>query len=189
MAEDNSLFCFTIAQPFFILQRVRWFCLVLTMLVAASVRGQEQERKLVDRLLEPNMKLENSAQNKRFTAADGVTAGSFSTHEFYVPERKLAQQFAGTRQVATTSVQSHSFTTTPAHLPQPLKTQGYVTKQAGAPPRIESATYPTREFAGNRPWAHLDIAGPARADKEEHEVPKGATGYGARLLLRWLESL
>jgi leucyl aminopeptidase len=46
-----------------------------------------------------------------------------------------------------------------------------------------------REFAGGRPWAHLDIAGPARSDKEEHEVPKGATGFGARLLLRWLESL
>jgi leucyl aminopeptidase len=46
-----------------------------------------------------------------------------------------------------------------------------------------------REFTGGRPWAHLDIAGPARSDKEEHEVPKGATGYGARLLLRWLEAL
>jgi leucyl aminopeptidase len=46
-----------------------------------------------------------------------------------------------------------------------------------------------REFAGGRPWAHLDIAGPARSDKEEHELPKGATGFGARLLLRWLESL
>ncbi|HYJ75230.1 MAG TPA: leucyl aminopeptidase, partial [Kineosporiaceae bacterium] len=46
-----------------------------------------------------------------------------------------------------------------------------------------------REFAAGRPWAHLDIAGPARSDKDEHEVPKGATGYGARLLLRWLESL
>ncbi len=44
-----------------------------------------------------------------------------------------------------------------------------------------------REFAGGRRWAHLDIAGPARSDKDEHEVPKGATGYGARLLLRWLE--
>ncbi|MGZ4603176.1 MAG: leucyl aminopeptidase family protein, partial [Kineosporiaceae bacterium] len=44
-----------------------------------------------------------------------------------------------------------------------------------------------REFAGGRRWAHLDIAGPARSDKEEQEVPKGATGFGARLLLRWLE--
>jgi leucyl aminopeptidase len=44
-----------------------------------------------------------------------------------------------------------------------------------------------REFAGRRRWAHLDIAGPARADADEHEVSKGGTGFGARLLLRWLE--
>ncbi len=46
-----------------------------------------------------------------------------------------------------------------------------------------------REFTGGRPWAHLDIAGTARSDAAEHEVPKGATGFGARLLLRWLETL
>jgi len=46
-----------------------------------------------------------------------------------------------------------------------------------------------REFAGRRRWVHLDIAGPARADKDEHEVTKGASGYGARLLLRWLEEM
>jgi leucyl aminopeptidase len=46
-----------------------------------------------------------------------------------------------------------------------------------------------REFAGRRRWAHLDIAGPARSDKDEHEVTRGATGFGARLLLRWLEGL
>ena len=45
-----------------------------------------------------------------------------------------------------------------------------------------------REFAGDRPWAHLDIAGPARADGDEHEVTKGGTGFGVRVLLRWLES-
>jgi leucyl aminopeptidase len=46
-----------------------------------------------------------------------------------------------------------------------------------------------REFAGGRAWAHLDIAGPGRADADEHEVTKGATGFGVRLLLRWLEKL
>jgi leucyl aminopeptidase len=45
-----------------------------------------------------------------------------------------------------------------------------------------------REFVGSRRWVHLDIAGPARADRDEHEVSKGATGFGARLLLRWLET-
>ena len=46
-----------------------------------------------------------------------------------------------------------------------------------------------REFAGTRTWAHLDIAGPARSTKDRHEVTEGATGFGARLLLRWLETL
>jgi leucyl aminopeptidase len=46
-----------------------------------------------------------------------------------------------------------------------------------------------REFAGDRAWAHLDIAGPGRADADEHEVTKGATGFGVRLLLQWLEDL
>jgi leucyl aminopeptidase len=43
-----------------------------------------------------------------------------------------------------------------------------------------------REFAGDHPWAHLDIAGPARATSDDAELSKGATGYGVRLLLRWL---
>jgi leucyl aminopeptidase len=45
-----------------------------------------------------------------------------------------------------------------------------------------------RQFVGRRPWAHLDIAGPARPDSEENEVAKATSGYGARLLLRFLES-
>lgn len=43
-----------------------------------------------------------------------------------------------------------------------------------------------REFVADTPWVHLDIAGPARADGDRHEVTKGATGYGARLLLSFL---
>jgi leucyl aminopeptidase len=46
-----------------------------------------------------------------------------------------------------------------------------------------------REFVGEHRWAHLDIAGTGRSDREEYEVTRGATGYGARLLLRWLEDL
>jgi leucyl aminopeptidase len=50
---------------------------------------------------------------------------------------------------------------------------------------IEAALF-LREFTGNRPWAHLDIAGAARSTAEEGDRPKGATGFGTRLLLRWL---
>jgi leucyl aminopeptidase len=43
-----------------------------------------------------------------------------------------------------------------------------------------------REFAGGRPWAHLDIAGAARSAADDGELSAGATGFGTRLLLRWL---
>jgi leucyl aminopeptidase len=45
-----------------------------------------------------------------------------------------------------------------------------------------------RPFAGALPWAHLDVAGPARASSDDAEVVKGGTGFGARTLLRWLEA-
>jgi leucyl aminopeptidase len=43
-----------------------------------------------------------------------------------------------------------------------------------------------REFAGARPWAHLDIAGAARSGADDGELTAGGTGFGTRLLLRWL---
>ena len=46
-----------------------------------------------------------------------------------------------------------------------------------------------REFTGGRRWVHLDIAGTGRSEREEYEVTRGATGFGARLLLRWLQGL
>jgi leucyl aminopeptidase len=46
-----------------------------------------------------------------------------------------------------------------------------------------------REFTAGRSWAHLDIAGPARSDKDDGETSKGGTGYGVRMLLRWLDGL
>ena len=65
------------------------------------------------------------------------------------------------------------------HVPQDLKYGG------GS---ITAALF-LREFVGSRAWAHLDIAGPARATADKHEVTEGATGYGARLLLRYLAAL
>ena len=46
-----------------------------------------------------------------------------------------------------------------------------------------------REFVGERRWAHLDIAGTGRSDVDAGSSTKGATGFGTRLLLRWLEEM
>jgi leucyl aminopeptidase len=43
-----------------------------------------------------------------------------------------------------------------------------------------------REFAGATPWAHLDIAGPAFADRDGPLVSKGGTGVLVRTLLTYL---
>lgn len=40
-----------------------------------------------------------------------------------------------------------------------------------------------REFVGDVPWAHLDIAGPMNVDADDGVLTKGATGFGARLLV------
>jgi leucyl aminopeptidase len=42
-----------------------------------------------------------------------------------------------------------------------------------------------RRFVGDVPWAHLDIAGPARCDAPHEEVAKGATGFAARTLVEF----
>jgi leucyl aminopeptidase len=43
-----------------------------------------------------------------------------------------------------------------------------------------------KEFAGERPWAHFDIAGPAFVEKDMPLGPKGATGAAVRTLLAYL---
>ena len=41
-------------------------------------------------------------------------------------------------------------------------------------------------FAEDYPWVHLDIAGKAMAEKNQPYIPKGATGFGVRLLIQML---
>ena len=53
-------------------------------------------------------------------------------------------------------------------------------REAGA---ITAAQF-LKRFVGETAWAHLDIAGTAWTDKARPTVPKGATGYGVRLLDR-----
>ena len=43
-----------------------------------------------------------------------------------------------------------------------------------------------KAFAGNVPWAHLDIAGTAWFEDQKPYIAKGATGFGARLLAQYV---
>jgi leucyl aminopeptidase len=48
-----------------------------------------------------------------------------------------------------------------------------------------------QEFAGEGPWAHIDIAGPAffRYDRGDYLSQKGGTGYGVRLIVELAQRL
>jgi len=59
-----------------------------------------------------------------------------------------------------------------------------VTGQAGA----LSAGLLLQKFVDGRPWAHLDIAGPAFTDKERHYLRKGGTGFAVRTLVELVSS-
>lgn len=45
-----------------------------------------------------------------------------------------------------------------------------------------------QEFVDDRPWAHLDIAGPSQSEEERFEVRRGSTGFGVRTLIEFVES-
>ena len=55
----------------------------------------------------------------------------------------------------------------------------------GGPPAITAALF-LQHFVGGRPWAHLDIASVGDAPADQDEWTEGPTGFGVRLLLRWL---
>ncbi|MHB0859562.1 MAG: leucyl aminopeptidase [Anaerolineae bacterium] len=46
-----------------------------------------------------------------------------------------------------------------------------------------------KKFAGEYPWAHIDIAGTASSDKTDGYQVKGSTGFGVRLLVQWLRDI
>jgi len=70
----------------------------LTLLASiVAISAQEQESKLVDRILKPNMSLVNSAQNKQFRTAGASVAKRVPARSFDPANKTLAKPFAGER--------------------------------------------------------------------------------------------
>src|SRR5436189_6359888 len=129
--------------------------LVLAFLALATVSyAQEQERKLVDRLLSPNTKLANPDQNKKFTGGLEAPTRSAATKSFYVSERNLSRTFVADRSAKTTSFRTRNYSTQSATVPTLPPVRSYQTKRTReAPPSAYSTKkYAMRNFAGNRPF-------------------------------------
>jgi hypothetical protein len=71
-------------------------CLVCLTILSCPAKAQDQENKLVDRLLRPDMSLANPAQNKQFVAVEGTSVDrKFDAKTFYAGDKPLAKPFDG----------------------------------------------------------------------------------------------
>ncbi len=133
----------------------------LSLLAALScLRAQDQERKLVDRLLKPDMTLQSSEQKKKFIA-DGTSINKkANVGTFYVEKKSRSKTFSGTRELSTQQFNSRSFHgshSAPENSSQ--QTTGnsrvaYPTQSARGPrPASQSdKKAASRAYAGNRPF-------------------------------------
>jgi hypothetical protein len=83
---------------------------VILIVILCSANAQDQERKLVDRLLKPDMTLQNDAQNKKFIA-DGLSPINkrATVGTFYVHQKTHSKKFSGTRDFSTTQFYSRTY--------------------------------------------------------------------------------
>jgi hypothetical protein len=130
---------------------------------ASAAFAQQQEGKLIDRLLRPNMALANPQQNKKFentqtaafnkparTKSFSVAAAkpaqkTFSDQRTFTPQQFAARHFRAGDTAANVSTRSQ-LTKNDTVIATPSATEG--TRVA---PEIKEAT-PVQEFVGTRPF-------------------------------------
>jgi len=135
-----------------------WFLLTAAL---CYVQAQDQEKKLVDRLLKPDMTLQNNAQNKKFTGDGSASINKrASIGTFYVHQKPRSKSFSGTRDFSTTQFYSQTYDgKRTAYEVSPQQTL------ANSKPTFANQTardvrdapqsgkkIPSRAYAGNRPF-------------------------------------
>lgn len=92
------------------LRRVRLNVFLATLfLIATAARGQEQESKLLDRLLKPNITLANRAQSKQFIGGTEPVTRPASVRSFFFRDRAQGRVFLGTRQATVRDFNARDF--------------------------------------------------------------------------------
>ena len=132
---------------------------VLCLTISAACSAQEQENKLVDRLLKPDMSLANSAQDKQFTGTGTTTvekkfdaksfyAGNERTdEELFRPERFFREGFETTK--FTRAEKAANIQCRAGLCQHEVHDRGKLTR----PPAAEDdKVAQTREYAESRPF-------------------------------------
>jgi hypothetical protein len=126
----------------------------------SATSAQEQESKLVDRILKPNMSLVNSAQNKQFGATGTCVAKRAPSKSFYPPDKSLAKSFSAEyafspRQFAARHFRVGDSTANISARSQPSKTDTVYVMPAVYGTRVAAengSSLAASPFAGNRPF-------------------------------------
>lgn len=127
-------------------------------LIASSAHAQQQEQKLVDRLLRPDMSLESSQQKKKFVA-DGVSVDKRTdTRAFNYDQKAKPKEFAGARDYSSKQFASNSFyngrdhSTFATRSTSSSRTYPTSTSALVRPASDATRSKHTGEFAGQRPF-------------------------------------
>jgi hypothetical protein len=137
--------------------------IVASMALLASIPAtfaQEQEGKLVDRILKPNMSLVNSAQNKQFRTAGASVAKRAPSRSFDPANKSLSKPFAGERafsapQFAARPFQSGDVAANTSTRSAPPKTEIVYLASAADSTRVapeNGNSLTATPFPGNRPF-------------------------------------
>jgi hypothetical protein len=139
--------------------RVLVTCCWLALSFGSVAQAQEQERKLIDRLLRPDTTLQNPIEQKQFTVRGTTRTKQAHTKSFYVPERRPEKSFFGrmfrtksfgTKNSRYQDAQANLSTRTQiANTDVPYETAAY---RDLAPARDATKTAEVTEFAGTRPF-------------------------------------
>ncbi|MRG97775.1 leucyl aminopeptidase [Polyangium spumosum] len=134
------------------------------------------------RSLEPDLILDNATLTGACVVALGPTVSGFFTNR-----EELAEQFRTSAKAAGESTWQLPLI---EELREGLKSDWADIKHTADRwgGSITAALF-LREFVGDRPWIHVDIAGPSLANKPYGIYPKGGTGHGVLTFLRLIDEL
>ncbi len=155
---------------------MRWLrTICLTCLCVSASWAQQQEPSLVDRLLRPNLELQNNAQGKKFVASSAVVEHRGSVGTFLLRPNRAEKSFVNTDALTTKEYPSRSVGTElkisstqnrTANIPEPVGTSSVRDIHSANNPHRTSSVRDIH--SANNP--HNVTASPTFADQHQFRV-------------------
>jgi hypothetical protein len=137
-------------------------CFLLTAALCC-VRAQDQEKKLVDRLLKPDMALQNDAQNKKFSGDGSASINKrANVGTFFFHQKSNSKNYSGTRDFSTSQFYSQTYrggrhayeVSSPQTLANSKASFATQTARGVRDAPQSGKKVASRAYAGNRPFLH-----------------------------------